>query len=281
MNRQVYPCLWFDQNARQAAHFYCTVFKNGKILEENPVVISYSIAGTKFMNINGGPGYKVNPAVSYYVYCGSEAEINRIYYALTANGGSVLMPLNSYPWTEKYAWITDQYGVNWQLDVHDINNRQKIVPSLLFANQNRALVKHALTHYTHIFEPANILMETPYPNPQEADMEAGTLLFAQFQLNDCIFNAMSSHIPHPFNFTPANSFVVTCQNQQQIDHCWATLGQDGRYDMCGWLADKFGVSWQIVPDILPKLMQDPQKAPKVTQALLKMKKLDIETLLNA
>lgn len=94
-------------------------------------------------------------------------------------------------------------------------------------------------------------------------------------------NAMSSTLQHDYDFTPGNSFVVECDDQQEIDYFWGTLGESGRYDMCGWLADRYGVSWQIVPSILSQLMQDPEKGPRVIQAFLKMQKFDIQTLLDA
>ena len=84
-----------------------------------------------------------------------------------------------------------------------------------------------------------------------------------------------------YKATPAVSFVIECDSQVEIDHYWSKLGEDGRYDMCGWLADKYGISWQIVPSILPKLMSDPEKGERVIQAFLKMKKFDIQTLLEA
>lgn len=140
MTEPIYACLWFDNQAKEAATFYCGIFKDGKILEENPIVVTFSIKNTKFMALNGGRDYR---------------------------------------------------------------------------------------------------------------------------------------------FTPATSFVVECETQAEIDHFWEKLGKGGSYQMCGWLTDKFGVCWQIVPAILGKLLADKKKAPKVTEAFLKMQKFDIEKLLNA
>jgi predicted 3-demethylubiquinone-9 3-methyltransferase (glyoxalase superfamily) len=136
----MYPCLWFDGQAKAAAEYYCSIFKNSKITAENPIVVTFELNDAKFMALNGGPKYK---------------------------------------------------------------------------------------------------------------------------------------------FTPATSFVVECETQEEIDHYWEKLGDGGRYDRCGWLDDKFGVSWQIVPSVLQKLMADPNKAPRVVEAFMKMSKFDIETLLNA
>jgi len=141
MNNQIYPCLWFDGNAKEAADFYCSVFKDFKLLEENPMVVFFEINGYKIMALNGGPMFKFNEAVS---------------------------------------------------------------------------------------------------------------------------------------------LVVTCETQEEIDYYWEKLTADGgRESMCGWLKDKFGFSWQIVPTIIGKLMSDPEKSKRVMQAIMGMKKLDIAMLEQA
>ena len=140
MTNQIYPCLWFDGQAKAAAEYYCSIFKNSKITAENPMVVTFELKGNKFMGLNGGPKYK---------------------------------------------------------------------------------------------------------------------------------------------FSPATSFVIECDSQTEIDYYWEKLGAGGRYDQCGWLDDKFGISWQIVPAILGKLMADPKRAPGVVEAFMKMSKFDIQQLENA
>lgn len=140
MTNQLYPCLWFDGQAKAAAEFYCSVFKNSKITTDTPMVVNFELNGQKFMGLNGGPHFKFNEAVS---------------------------------------------------------------------------------------------------------------------------------------------FVVNCENQEEIDYYWNKLTEGGQESQCGWLKDKFGLSWQIVPSILGKLMTDPEKAPRVMQAFMQMKKFDIEKLMNA
>ena len=140
MNNKLFPCLWFDGQAKAAADFYCGIFKNSKIVSENPITVIFELNGLKFMALNGGPEYK---------------------------------------------------------------------------------------------------------------------------------------------FSPANSYVITCDTQEEIDYYWEMLGQGGIYNKCGWLDDKFGVSWQIVPSILGELMNNPEKAPKVMYAFMQMTKFNIEKLINA
>jgi predicted 3-demethylubiquinone-9 3-methyltransferase (glyoxalase superfamily) len=141
MNNQIFPCMWFDGNAKSAAEFYCSVFKNSKITDENPMVVMFELNGKKVMGLNGGPQFKFNEAVS---------------------------------------------------------------------------------------------------------------------------------------------FVVNCDTQEEIDYYWEKLtGDGGQESMCGWLKDKFGFSWQIVPSMLAQLMSDPSKGQRVMQALMGMRKLDIDKLKNA
>ncbi len=140
MINQIYPCLWFDGQAKAAAEFYCSIFHNSKLTVDTPMVVNFELNGKKFMGLNGGPQYK---------------------------------------------------------------------------------------------------------------------------------------------FSPATSFVVECETQDEIDFYWEKLGEGGVYNRCGWLDDKFGVSWQIIPIVLGKLMADPEKAPRVMQAFMQMKKFDIEKLINA
>lgn len=274
----IYPCFWFDQQASEAFEFYHNVFPGSKIQSQNAMVTTIDLLGIRLMALNGGPKYKISPAISLFVYTGDALEIDRLYHALS-QGGMVRIPLGEYPWSPRYAWVEDRFGVNWQLDVDPINNPQKVVPALLFTNEKRGLVKAAIDHYASIFPISRILMESPFP--PEAGMSENALLFAQIKINGFILNAMSSWEDHTYTFSPGNSLVVECQNQEEIDHYWENLGRGGRYDRCGWLVDRFGVSWQIVPTILPALMQDPTRGPRVVEAFLKMQKFDIQTLLDA
>jgi predicted 3-demethylubiquinone-9 3-methyltransferase (glyoxalase superfamily) len=140
MANQLYPCLWYDGQAKEAAIFYCSIFPNSKIISENPMVVVFELNNKKFMGLNGGPLYK---------------------------------------------------------------------------------------------------------------------------------------------FSPATSFVIECETQNEIDYYWEKLGEGGIFNQCGWLDDKFGVSWQVVPTILGELMNDSTKSKKVIDAFMQMKKFEIEKLINA
>lgn len=140
MSQLLYPCLWFDRQANEAATYYCSIFPNSKITSENAITVQFELNGFKFMGLNGGPKYK---------------------------------------------------------------------------------------------------------------------------------------------FSLANSYVLECETQEEIDFYWEKLGAGGTYNQCGWLDDKFGVSWQIVPSILGKLMSDPERAQRVIKAFMQMTKFDIKKLITA
>ena len=193
-----------------------------------------------------------------------------------------MMPLDKYDWSPRYAWVQDKFGLSWQLDVEKINSPQKIVLALLFVNDKVLKVKEAANYYSTVFPDSKIIMEWPYD--KSAGLTEGTLLFAQFKLADHLFNAMSGQGEHNFDFNEAFSFAVNCKDQAEVDYYWNKLTSDGGAEsMCGWLKDKFGVSWQIVPTRLIELLGDPDpaKAQKVMMAMLQMKKIIIADLEDA
>ena len=278
MKSPLYPCLWFDNNSLEAANFYTSVFPSSKILGSNPMVTTFELINTKFMALNGGPIYKMTPAFSFSVYCENEKEIRRLYNFLSKHG-NILIPLDKYDWSPLYAWIEDKYGVSWQLDANSSGQKEKIIPTLLFVNQKNTMVKDAVEYYKNIFPTSDTIFEAPFP--PGTGMPEGSLLFARFRLNENVFNIMCSTEYHDYDFTPGNSIVIECETQEEIDFYWEKLGKDGHYSMCGWLEDKYGVSWQIIPSVLPGLMMDPEKAGKVAQAFMKMQKLEIGPILDS
>jgi len=280
LNKPIYPCLWFDGNAKEAANFYCSVFSDSAIYEENPMVVTFIAAGQKFMCLNGGPQFKFTPAISFYTIVQNEGEIQEVWDKLMVNGRA-LMPLDTYPWSQKYGWLQDEFGVTWQLTIDKPEfSDQKFIPALLFSGTNFGKAEEAINFYTSIFEDSNIKMISRY-GANDANGQDGTINHAQFALNGNLFAAMDSSIVHNFDFNEALSFVIECRDQDQIDYFWEKLVEGGKESQCGWLKDKFGVSWQIVPEILSELMSDPERSGRVVQAFMKMRKFDIEELKNA
>ncbi len=277
MQHQLYPCLWFDGKAKEAANFYTSVFDNSKILSENPVVVTFELEGMQFMGLNGGPMFKINPSISFFVHCETEEEIDKKWQQLS-DGGNVLMALDKYPWNEKYGWCQDKYGVNWQLMLHDAV-RQKIVPSFMFTQEQSGRAEEAINFYTSLFENSKIEFISRY-EAGEGDVE-GHIKHARFTLNGQVFAAMESSGPHQFTFNEGVSIVVPCDNQEEIDFYWNKLTEGGKESQCGWLKDKFGVSWQIVPAALGKLMSNPEKSKRVMDVVMKSIKFNISELENA
>lgn len=275
----IYPCLWFDGKAREAAEFYCTVFNNSAITADTQLVVTFKSAGQKFMCLNGGPEFTFNPSVSFYVLCETEDEIDKVWKSLLV-GGSVLMPLDKYAWSTKYGWVQDRFGISWQLSLgkkKDVD--QKFTPLLMFTGKQNGKAEQAIQFYTSVFAGSDIIGILRYTKDQN-EVE-GNVTHAQFRLGRQVFMAMDSSLQHQFSFNEAISFVVDCETQEEIDYYWNKLTEDGEEIQCGWLKDKFGVSWQIVPTILDKLMSDPSKSERVINAFLQMKKFEIEKLVNA
>jgi len=286
---KIVPHLWFDRNAKEAVDFYISVFKNSRHLNHNIIddtpsgqadIFTFELSGQEFTAINGGPMFRFSQATSLFVYCGSDEEIERLYRQL-GDGGTVQFPLGKYDWSPKYAGITDRFGLGWQLDIDDINSKQKIVPSLLFVNENRLRIKEAINLYTSIFPISRIIMEVPYGN--DADRMKDNPLFAQFSLSGYIINSMSSTLEHDFGFNEAISFMVYCKDQEEVDYYWEAFTKEGTPGPCGWLKDKYGLSWQIVPEEMSRLMStaDKKQLKRIIAAMMKMSKLDISVLRKA
>jgi predicted 3-demethylubiquinone-9 3-methyltransferase (glyoxalase superfamily) len=296
--QKIIPFLWFDTEAEEAADFYISIFDNSKKLNiskydessakatgmkaGSAFVVSFQLEGQNFTAMNAGPHFKINESISLFAYCESNEKIEKVYNKLS-KGGKVLFPIGKYDWSQRYAWVVDKFGLSWQLDVEKINNEQKILPALLFVNEQAQRVKEAAIFYCSVFPNSKIIME--HPHDKSVGMPEGTLLFAQFKLSEYLFNAMSGgNLKHKFNFNEAFSLLVDCKDQKEVDYYWNQLTSDGGQEsMCGWLKDKFGVSWQIVPAVLMEMLNDknPAKAQKAMHAMLQMRKIIIDDLEKA
>jgi predicted 3-demethylubiquinone-9 3-methyltransferase (glyoxalase superfamily) len=285
--KKIFPHVWFDTEAKEAAELYVSLFENSKVnrvttIKDTPSgdcdTVSFTLAGQEFMAISAGPYFRLTPAISLFVVFDSLAEIDRVWNELVS-GGKVLMEYQAYPWAEKYGWLQDKFGLSWQLSLSENHKlEQKITPMLMFTGSVAGKAKEAIEHYTGIFPNSKADMLVPY-GPGEGDQE-GYLKHARFDLNGYGLMAMDSSAPHKFTFNEALSFIVLCDTQDEIDLYWDKLSAVPEAEQCGWLKDKFGVSWQVVPSIMNEMMasSDPQKAARVTQAFLKMKKFDIAKL---
>lgn len=279
MKNKIYPCIWFDGNAADAASFYSTVFPYSVITSNTSMVVTFELEGIRFMGLNGGPHFKPNPTVSFYAIFGSETEMNKTWEQLSEKG-KIMMPLDAYEWSPRYGWVEDRYGISWQLTLGEpASFGQHITPAFMFAGEQFGKGDEALEHYSNIFKAS----ERPfiYRYPQSDTGQAGKIAHAQFNLLGHQFILMDSGQFPDLSFTEGISLVIECESQEEIDYYWNELSKGGSEGQCGWLKDKFGFSWQVVPAVLPKLMSDPEKAEGVVQAFLKMKKFEIYKLLLA
>ena len=279
MNNNIFPCLWFDGNAKEAADFYCSIFGHSKVTTDTPMVVQFEVEGKKLMGLNGGPMFKINPSISLFVTCATNEEIDGIYTRLM-EGGNALMPINKYPWSERYAWVADKFGMTWQLMVGNLPaGGQKITTAFLFVGELCGKAQDAMKHYTSIFPNSAIYHAETYKAGEE--QPEGNLKFGHFSLNNELFAAMDGTGNHGITFNEGLSLTVECETQEEIDHYWMKLTEGGAESRCGWLKDKFGVSWQIVPKALGQLMSEPSRAQRVMAKVMGMQKLDIETLMSA
>ncbi|WP_435525498.1 VOC family protein [Chryseobacterium indoltheticum] len=226
-----------------------------------------------------------NASVSLMVMCETEDEVQKCWDQLE-DGGIVLMALDSYPRSKKYGWIRDKFGVTWQLYLGEKKSEQRIIPTLMFIHQNNGKALEAMELYTHIFPNSKIGNVLKYGDGvgDENHEVPENVQHAHFEIDGYSLFCMDNSYDHKFDFNEGISMVIMTENQEETDHLWNSLTADGgRESMCGWLKDKFGMSWQIVPKRLIELMSDSDqlKAQKVVQAMMKMQKIVIKDLEEA
>ena len=296
--QKIVPHLWFDKEAEEAADFYCSVFPNSRITSLSTLyntpsgdtdVVSFELWGYQFQAISAGPLFRFNPSVSFMVNFDPSQDkearqrIDKIWNDLM-EGGQALMPLDKYPFSERYGWVQDKYGVSWQLIYTDPEGEERplIIPSLLFVGDIYGKAEGASDFYVSLFKDARRGAIARYPAGMEPDKE-GMIMFTDFKLEGQWFSAMDSAREHGFGFNEAISFMVYCDDQEEIDYYWEWLSAVPEAEQCGWLKDKYGLSWQIVPTAMDEMMQDPdaERVDRVTQAFLKMKKFDLAVLQRA
>lgn len=259
------------------AEYYAGIFPDTKITDANAVVVMLEMSGQKIMLLNGGDMFRPGPVISLMYLTPSQSEVESLYLKLIENG-KALMPLDEYPFSPKYGWVEDRYGVSWQLYTGQAEHIiQKVVPTMMFVGMNNGKAEEAVGFYTSLFpdsKPRGMLRYTGAEGETSGNIQHG-----EFMLNDYLFMIMDSSYSHAFGFDEGVSLVVLCDNQEEIDKYWVGLTSgDGEEGMCGWLKDRYGVSWQIVPSMLVELMA---RSPRVTEELMKMKKLDIRKLQEA
>lgn len=304
--QKIIPCLWFDDKAEEAANFYVSIFNelsefgekksneknNSAVLNSarygeagakasgmpkgSVMIVDFMLHGQKFLALNAGPVFKFNPAISFLVKCDSKEETEKLWERLS-EGGEALMEFSEYPFSEKYGWTRDKYGLSWQvMYVGKRAIKQKITPVLMFVHENCGKAEEAINFYVSVFKDSEIRSEdiARYGKNEEPDKE-GAIKHASFVLHGQEFSAMDSAYDHKFNFNEAVSFMVNCETQEEIDYYWENLSAHKEAEQCGWLKDKYGLSLQIVPASIGELMFDKEKSEKLMKAIIAMKKIII------
>ena len=294
--QKIKPNLWFDSEADSAVDFYLSVFGGEKLetcyfteagFEQHGrpagsiMTVDFQIRNYRIAALNGGPVFKLNPSLSFMVNFSEEKEVDETYRQL-AEGGLDLMPLDRYDFSKRYAWVQDRFGMTWQL-IHEAGKQDlRLLPAILFVGSQYGRLREAHQFYTSIFPDSSIGTVFPY-GPNKAPDQEDALAYSDFKLAGKTFVAMESAQDHKFQFDEAFSFVVDCKNQQEIDEYWHALSADPEAGICGWTKDKFGFSWQIVPEGINRFfsMENKSAAERAMNALLEMKKIDVHRLEEA
>ena len=298
MGQKITPNLWFDGNAKEAVDFYVSLFPGGKItstmnypdskeegladfqldMAGKELVVNFELAGFQFAAINAGPEFKFNPSISFMLNFDPSRDdqarehLDELWNKLIEDG-EALMPLQEYPFSKRYGWVKDRYGLTWQLILTDPAGEPRpfIIPSLMFTGKNTNHAEEAINFYVSIFKNAKPGRLSRY-DEDAGPAKAGSLMFGDFNLEGQWFAAMDSGEEHKFTFSEAVSLSVSCKDQTEIDYFWEKLSSVPEFEQCGWCKDKYGVSWQIVPENMGELM----KRPGAYARMMHMKKLVID-----
>lgn len=294
--QKIVPQLWFDTQAKEAVAFYVSAFPDSKIvshavLSHTPPVdcFTFSLSGFEIGAISAGPLFKANPSVSFMVNFDPSRDAQArehldALWAKLSEGGKVLMPLQEYPFSKHYGWVEDRFGISWQLILTDPKGEPRpfIIPSLLFTQAVSGKAEEALKLYASVFPDSKLGTIARYPAATETHKE-GSLMFGEASLSGEWLVAMDGGNPHGFTFNEGLSLLVRCKDQAEMDHYSNALSAVPEAEQCGWLKDRFGLSWQIVPELMDEVMAsgDQAKIDRLTQAFMPMKRLDLKALEEA
>lgn len=295
--QKIVPNVWCQGNAEEVGRFYSTVLPRAtsrvasrypqtglldfqQEMAGLPLTVEVDVDGFEIVLINAGAEFRPNPSISLMLNfdplmfgdeTAARAELGAVWRAL-CEGGRELMPLGEYPFSKRYGWVEDRYGVSWQLMLTDPAGEPRpfVIPSLMFggAAQNRAA--EAIDFYAATFDDAAAGGRFPY-GVQTGPAAPQALMFGEFRIGEQWFAAMDSGVEQDFSFTCGVSLEVRCADQAEIDRLWEALSAEPRAEQCGWLQDRFGVSWQVVPENMGELME----RPDAYAHLMEMKKIVI------
>lgn len=294
--QKIIPHLWFDKQAKEAAEFYAATFPDSKVTHSSVIrgtpsgdcdIVTFDVMGHTFMGISAGPYFEMNPSISFFVNFDPSRDPQArenldLLWGKLIEGGNALMPLDKYPFSERYGWVQDKYGVSWQLILTNPEGeeRPRIVPCLLFTNDVSGKAEEATDFYISTFGNSKRGAIARYPEDTPVQKK-GDAMFTDFQLEGQWLAAMDGGKGiHAFVFNEGVSLLVNCETQEEIDRLWAALSAVPEAEQCGWLKDRYGVSWQINSAEMQRRLETgtPEEVDRVVQAFLKMKKFDLAAL---
>lgn len=285
--QKIVPSLWSDHDASHMAELYGKAFGATITQEvrypENPLEFQKDLAGEILTLDLNFQGYRINiinadgtfrptPSMSFRVNFNSATDDNaqeslrEAYRVLVDDGAQVLMELDSYPFSDLYAWVEDRFGVSWQLMLAQPENEPRpfIMPALMFTRG----------HHTQEFTQM-LLRLFPGSTAGTSVLVPGQdqqVMFSEARIAGDWMMISDGGDVHDFTFTCGNSLIVSAKDQEELDRLWSELSAVPEAEQCGWCQDKFGVSWQIIPGNLEELMQKPDAYSK----LMQMKKIEID-----
>ncbi|MFH5835644.1 VOC family protein [Proteiniclasticum sp. C24MP] len=286
--QKIVPHLWFNKEALEAAELYLSLFDHSKlngtvILPDTPsgdaMTVDFDLAGINFNSLSGGPFFRLNPSISLMVACRDKEEVSRLYAALK-EGGQELMPLDAYPFSPWYAWIEDRYGLSWQLMLtEDYESVPRIRPVLLFSGDASGKAEDFIKTSLSVFPHAE-KGEVSYYTPEEPHHEKARINYGELTLEGLQLVVMDHGEGGDFTFNEAFSLMISCRDQKEIDYYWEKLSHVPEAEQCGWIKDQYGISWQIVPEDMNRILFEgtEEEIRRITEAFLKMKKLDLVEL---
>lgn len=282
MSQKIMPAIWCHNNAGEVAQHYAEAFRKARIVEHKPgLATTVDIHDSQLLLINGGDEFSPNPAISGMLnfdpllFGGEEAArayLVEVHQHLT---DTELMPLGEYPFSSYYAWVRDKYGFTWQLMLTDPagDPRPFFMPSFMFGQANHFKAEAATNQWISLFDDSRRGTLVHYEQDAPG-IDAGSVMFTDFQLCGQYFAAIDAGSYHEFSFTPGVSIIVFCEHQAEIDRYWNVLSTEPEAEACGWCKDQYGISWQIVPKDIFTLMTNEESRDKV----LKMKKIHLDQL---
>lgn len=293
--QRIVPNIWFNRTADEAAAFYINAFPEAHVVEKTTypseglldfqqefagetLTVTLELSGYRLTLINAGDEFSPNPSVSFFLNfdpafrIDARGDLDRVWQSLS-EGGTILMELGEYPFSKRYGWIQDKFGVSWQIMLTDPEGEPRpfVVPNLMFSGDVQNKAGEAVDFYRSVLPDSRLGTRVTYPEAA-GPVTTESVMFSDFKAYGDWVAAMDSGVEQPFTFNSGVSLQVNVSGQEELDRIWAELSAVPEAEQCGWLTDRYGFNWQITPDNLAGLMERPGAYGK----LMGMKKIQID-----